>query len=259
MSAAGRRRVGLALSGGIARGPAHLGVLAVLEREGIPVDCVAGVSAGSLVGALFCAGLSVRHLHDRLVEVGWRLLAHPVWPRHGFVSFDKLERWIVRLIGDVNFAQLGRPLAVVATDLETAEPVTFVEGAVARAVHASCAVPGLVAPVEIDGRWYGDGGASNNLPVAAARALGAEYVIGVDLFRPGARPRLGPLTVGLAVLENYVRRSGGGLDAVDCLISPDLARASYFRFDRRSEQMAMTMGVRAAEAQLQQIWAALRG
>lgn len=251
-------RVGLALSGGIARGPAHLGVLAVLEREGIPVDCVAGASAGSLVGALFCAGLCAADMNERMQEVGWRLLAHPVWPRRGLVSFDKLERWLVDLIGDLDFAQLKRPLAVVATDLEAGTPRAFCAGSVARAVHASCAVPGVVAPVVIDGRAYGDGGASNNLPSATARALGAEVVIGVDLFGPGAVTAVGPLGIGLAVLENYVRRSGGGLEAADVVISPDLRRASYFRFDRRAELMAVTMGVRAAEAQLPAIRQALQ-
>ena len=229
------KRVGLALSGGIARGPAHLGVLAVLEREGVPIDCLAGVSAGSVVGALYCAGVTLAELGELLPELGWRLLVNPVWPQRGFVSFDRLEDWLIDLIGDPYFAQLRRPLAVVATDVETREPVLFRTGRVVRAVHASSAVPGLVTPVEIEGRWYADGGATNNLPAAAAR-------------------RLGP---GLGVLENYVRRSGGGLEAADVLISPDLSRASYFRFDRRAELMAMTLGVRAAEARLPQILAAL--
>ena len=215
-----RRRLGLALSGGIARGPAHVGVLSVLEREGVPIDCVAGVSAGSLVGALHCAGLTADELNDFLPEVGWHLLARPAWPGRGFVSFEALEDWLIDLIGDLYFSQLGRPLAVVATDLETSAPVTFTEGRLARIVHASCAVPGLVAPVMIDGRAYGGGGASNNLPAAAARGLGAEVVVGVDLFGPGAIAARSPLTTGLAVLENFVRHSGGGLQAVDCLISP---------------------------------------
>jgi NTE family protein len=252
-----RPRVGLALSGGIARGPAHLGVLEVLDRAGIPIDCVAGVSAGSLVAALYCAGLSVYDIYARLSDVSWRLLAQPVWPRRGLVSFDKLERWVAGLIGDVQFADLRRPLAIVATDLETLEPVTVCAGPVARAVHASCAVPGLVAPVEIEGRRCGDGGASNNLPVRAARALGAEFVIAVDLFGPGARRPLGPLTVGLAVLENYVRRAGGGQDDADCMIVPDLSRASYVSFSHRSELIAIAMGVRAAEAALPELQAAL--
>lgn len=251
------KRVGLALSGGIARGPAHLGVLAVLEREGVPIDCIAGVSAGSVVGALYCAGVTLAELGELLPELGWRLLVNPVWPQRGFVSFDRLEDWLIDLIGDPYFAQLRRPLAVVVTDVETREPVLFRTGRVVRAVHASSAVPGLVTPVEIEGRWYADGGATNNLPVAAARRLGAEVVIGVDLFNSSRLPALGPLGPGLGVLENYVRRSGGGLEAADVLISPDLSRASYFRFDRRAELMAMTLGVRAAEALLPQILAAL--
>lgn len=253
------KRLGLALSGGIARGPAHVGVLSVLEREGVPITCVAGVSAGSLVGALYCAGLSAAEMNDLMPEVGWRLLARPAWPGRGFVSFDELEDWLLDLIGDVYIPQLPRPLAVVATDLETLQPVTFVEGRLGRIVHASCAVPGLVAPVMIDGRAYGDGGVTNNLPAEAARSLGADVVVGVDLFGPGAVAARGPLPTGLAVVENFVRRSGGGLAAVDCLISPPLGKASYFSFGRRSQLMALTMGARAAEAALPDIWQALEG
>lgn len=251
------KRIVLALSGGIARGPAHLGVLAVLEREGVPIHGVAGVSAGAVVGALHCAGLRADDLNEFLPELGWRLLANPAWPGRGWLSFDSLEDWIEDLIGDVYFSQLRRPLAVGVTELETRAPVTFTAGRVARVVHASCAVPGLVAPVVIDGRRYADGGASNNLPAAAARALGADYVIGVDLFGPGAIPVAGPLTTGMAMLENFVRRSGGGLEAVDLLISPDLRPASYMSFDQRSQRLALTQGVRAAEAALPAIWRAL--
>jgi NTE family protein len=245
------RRVGLALSGGIARGPAHLGVLSVLEREGVEVAVTAGVSAGAIVAAIYCAGVTPERLAPLLETFGWRHIAQPVWPRRGLFSFARLERWLVDLIGDVQFADLPRPLAISATDMVTGEPVSLREGSVARAVHASCAVPGVVEPVEIGGRLLGDGGISNNLPARLARQMGADYVIGVDLFAPGLRLRLGPLGRLLFAVENLVRRSGGGLDLVDCLIVPELAGASYHRFGLRDSMIKR--GVVAAELVLPQL------
>ena len=250
-----RPRIGLALSGGIARGPAHLGVLRVLTQAGLPIDCVAGVSAGALVGALYCAGIEIERALRWLRHFGWRAISRPVWPRRGLFSFAKLERWLINLLGDLRFEELRRPLAVVVTDLETWEPVILRSGRLAPAVHASCVPPGFVEPVQIEGRWYADGGASQNLPVAAARELGAQYVIGVDLFQPHLRPKLGALSFGLAALENFIRRSGGGLTGADCLITPELAGVSYFNFRRAAS--LVEAGASAAEAQLPCLRAAL--
>lgn len=248
-------RVGLALSGAVARGPAHVGALAALEQGGVPIDCLAGTSAGAIVAALYCAGMRLDQVYGYLARMSWWLFARPVWPRRGLFSFAPLERWLAGLIGEVTFDQLQRPLAVVATDLSLGEPVVLTQGQVARAVHASCAVPGFVEPVEHEGRWLFDGGSSNNLPGKAVRSLGADYVIGVDLFRPHIRPGLGPFAFSLAAMENFVRRSGGGLDACDALIVPDLAGATYLRFSQR--ERFVELGRKAAEAQVPVIRAAL--
>lgn len=251
----GPKRIGLALSGGVARGPAHVGVLLALERGGIPIDVVTGTSAGALVGALYCAGVTPAGMQELMRKVGWRQIASPVLPRRGFVSFEKLERWVAQLVRDATFADLERPFAVVATDLESGEPIQLREGRVARAVHASCAVPGFVVPVPWNGRWLCDGGASCNLPVAQARALGADYVIGVDLFRHAIRGRWGPFGIGMGALENLVRRSGGGLEGADCLISPELAGEVYLSFGKSGEFIAL--GERATDARLPEIREAL--
>ncbi len=249
------KRVGLALSGGVARGPAHLGVLSVLEREGVDVAVTVGVSAGAIVAAIYCAGVKSASLAPLLETFGWRRIARPVWPRQGLFSFARLERWLTEIIGEVNFADLRKPLAISATDMVTGEPVALREGPVARAVHASCAVPGIIEPVEIGGRLLGDGGISNNLPARLAREMGADYVIGVDLFAPGVRPRLGPLGGLMFAVENMVRRSGGGLELVDCLIVPELAGASYHRFGLRDSMIKR--GAEAAERALPQLRADL--
>jgi NTE family protein len=255
MSDLTRKRVGLALSGGVMRGPAHIGVLQVLEHAGIPIDCVAGVSAGSIIGSLYCAGVSIDRMHELSHDLQWRKLAGPVWPREGFISFTKLARWLIRIIGDRAFNELPIPFAVGVTDLETGRPQVIDAGKVVVAVHASCAVPCFIVPVRHQGRILGDGGISHNLPAAAARAMGADYVIGVDLMQPQLRKRGGALRYGLAALEVLVERSGGGPSLVDCLIEPELAGASYFSLTQFDDLVAR--GRRAAEAQLDKILAAL--
>ena len=129
----GRKRVGLALGGGVGRGLAHIGVLLVLERAGIPIDCVSGTSAGSIMGAVYCAGWSLDRIREEARRIRWRQLASPVWPSRGLVSFDKLERWLVAKLGDLSFADLKIPYAAAATDLKTFEPVTLREGRLAPA------------------------------------------------------------------------------------------------------------------------------
>jgi NTE family protein len=255
MNSDDRKRIGLALGGGSVRGLAHLGVLAVLERAGIPIDCVAGSSVGSLVGAVYCAGIGTEELIEIAAQISWRNVASLTWPNQGFISFAKLELWLAALIGDLSFSDLPIPLAVVATDMETGEPVTLKEKRLASAVRASCTLPGIVKPFKSDSRILIDGGVSDNLPVAAARSLGADYVIGVDICRPTYGRRWGPLGIGFGAVESLVRRAGGGIAAADCLISPDLAGFSYVRFSQRKELIAR--GIRATEERLPAIEAGL--
>ncbi len=254
-----RPKIGLALSGAVMRGPVHIGVLKVLQAAHIPVDVVAGASAGSIVGALFCAGLSPDDLARVAPAIGWRAIARPVFPRRGFLSFARLEPWLIDLMGgDLQFSDLKIPLAISATDLERGEAVTFTAGRVAPAVHGSSAVPGIVVPVAHDGYLLGDGGVSYNLPVAAARNLGADVVIGVDLFVPTIHRPWGPLRFGFAAIETMVRRSGGGVDQADVLISPpELAGVSYIRTGAKQAARLIAIGETAARRALPQIEAVL--
>ena len=192
-----RKRVGVALGGGVVRGMAHLGVLAALEHGGIPVDVVAGTSVGSLIGAFYSTGKPPDELARLTNGLGWRHMIRPVWFGDGFVSFAGLEQWLVGQIGDLQFSDLARPFAVVASDIDNWRSVILREGRVAAAVRASCSVPGLIQPVEIRGRRLADGGITNSVPVDAARLLGAEYVIGVNIFGGLPRKRRGPLKIGI--------------------------------------------------------------
>ncbi|WP_420645363.1 patatin-like phospholipase family protein [Candidatus Leptofilum sp.] len=243
----GRIRVGLALSGGVARGPVHVGVLSVLEREGIPIDCVAGVSAGSVVGAAYCAGLPMPNMREMAANLGWRNVANLTWPRHGLLGFDKMEKLIVDLLGELDICDLAIPFATVVTDLDLGEQVVLRKGRLATAVRASCSVPGFITPVEIDGHSYCDGGVVDNLPVDAVRQLGADFVIGVDLFVPHYPRRLGPLGAGTAAIQTLVRQSGGGFKDADCLIQPEISGHSYLDFSRKKSEQYIALGAAAAQ------------
>ncbi len=233
-----RLRVGLALSGGVARGVVHVGVLNVLAKAGIPIDYVAGTSAGSIVGAAYCAGIPIEEILEKASNMGWRQMAQIKWPGHGLVSFERLERWVEELVGDVDICDLAIPLAIVATDLKTGETVAMKSGRLATAVRASSSVPGVIEPVLINGRLLGDGGISNNLPVDIVRGMGADYVIAVDLFSPDTvnSPK-NPVSHGILALETLIRKSGGHPSEADCLIRPKVSGYNYLNFAKSEEYL----------------------
>ena len=250
-----RQRVGLALGGGVARGPAHIGVLSVLEEAQIPIDCIAGTSAGSVIGAVYCAGLSLSRMRTLSGQMSWQKITGLVWPRRGLVSFARMEAWFESYVGALNIEDLPIPFAAVTTDVYSGEAVVLREGRVATAVRASSSVPGVVEPLEWDDYLLCDGGISANIPVTAARQMGADYVIGVDLFPPEYAGRGGPLGVGFAALETMVRNSGSGVAQADCLIVPAIDDYSYLNFARWNQYIAL--GEEAARQQLPQIRADL--
>lgn len=187
-----RPRVGLALGGGIARGLAHIGVLQVLEENKVPVDIVAGTSSGSLVGAMYAAGLSVERMVQEARKLVWSNLVKLRLRRDGLLDSDGLNRLFHALVGDLDFSRLRLPFAAVAVDVTTGEEVSIREGKVAAAVRASCAVPGVFLPVRMNGRVLVDGAVRNSVPVSVVRAMGADLVVAVELGRqtkPQAPPR----------------------------------------------------------------------
>jgi NTE family protein len=235
---------------------AHVGVLRVLEQEKIPVDCIAGTSAGSLVGAAYAAGLRGDKLLEMALGLRWRHVARPVWPRHGFFSFDRMESFLTKLVGDLAFDDLEIPYAAVTADLATGEQVILKEGRVAPAVRASCSVPGLVTPVPLNGRLLVDGGIANNLPISVVRELGADVVIAVGLGVPlGDRP-LGPVRIGVAAVEYLVSHAADDPATADVYIPiPVWGISSLVRMSKRHRHVAL--GRQAAEQALPAIQAAL--
>lgn len=244
----GRIKVGLALGGGVARGLAHIGVLSVLEKANIPIDCIAGTSMGAIIGAAYCAGLTIEDLKGIAARTGWWQVSRPLFSAGGFVTFKHLEAWMEDNIGQFDVRDLAIPFAAVASDLISGERVVLSKGRLCTAVRASCSVPGFVPPVEQDGRILVDGGITDNIPADVARLLGADYVIGVDIFMPTLRPRLGPFSQGIAAVETLVRHAGRGANECDCLIVPHMEGRSYFKFSDYERLIAL-----GEEAALQQL------
>jgi NTE family protein len=167
-------RIGLALSGGGARGLAHVGVLQVLEAERIPVAAIAGTSMGAYVGSLYAAGLRASKLEELAREIKdrrslYRLMDWTFPPSAGLIRGEKIRRHLERSLGTVTFSELEIPLLVVATDLDSLGAHVFDSGLVAPAVHASAAIPGVCAPVCLDGHRFTDGGAAEPMPVTLLR------------------------------------------------------------------------------------------
>jgi NTE family protein len=174
-------KIGLALGGGAARGLAHIGVLKVLEEQRIGIHFIAGTSAGSLIGSLYCAGFSWQRIKDTARDIDWSDLVSPTWPTLGIVSPQKLEKTLNRLLGSKRFEDLNIPFRAVAVDITSGEEVVLGSGSVARAVRASCSIPGIFEPTELEGRLLVDGGLMNDVPTDVVRDMGADRVIGVDL------------------------------------------------------------------------------
>jgi len=182
-------KIGLALSGGGARGLAHIGVLKVLEQEDIAIDCLAGTSMGGLIAAAYAAGLTPGFLEQEACRIG-RLhnllsLADPSPLRRGFFQGRKVYRYLTGHLGDRTFDDLQLPLVLVAVDLNAGQEVHLGLGRVADAVRATIAIPGVFTPVERDGQLLVDGGLLNNLPADVVRGMGADVVIAVDALSDG--------------------------------------------------------------------------
>lgn len=179
-------KLGLALGGGSTRSIAHIGVLKVLERENIPVDYLAGTSAGGVIAALHAHGLSAAEIEAEMVRLGhvrrfvsmFDIAPGPYGPIQGKQVHDYFQE----LFGtECTFADLQKPVAVTAVDLVTGELVVLNEGLVADAMRATASLPGLFTPTKLNGQLLVDGGVLNNVPTDVVRAMGADIVIAVDV------------------------------------------------------------------------------
>lgn len=187
-----KRKVGLALGGGAARGLAHIGVIKVLEEEKINADIVAGTSIGAMIGALHAAGVPVSQIEDVARNVDWRQMARlidPALSKAGLIDGRKVGTFMAELLPVRSFEELRLPFAVVTTDIETGETVIIKKGDLLPALQAAIAFPGIFTPVPFGDRFLVDGGLCNPVPVDVVKELGADAIIGVcTIPEVGKRP-----------------------------------------------------------------------
>jgi NTE family protein len=251
-------RFGLALGGGAVRGAAHLGVLAVLEREGIRPDVVAGVSAGAIVGAGLAAGVPTARMVEALGKSSWPRIATPAWlSKLSMLDLSPLGALIETTTSVTDFASLGIPFAAVACDLLTGCPVVMDSGLLREAVVASSAIPGLFEPVRRGSEMLVDGGLVVNVPVQAARDLGADYVLGVDIMGivEGIAEPKELRDVILLSWEIVQHQSDRGRVQPDLLVIPAVGAMNPWDFSRVND--AYEAGFAAMEAALPQLRAGL--
>ena len=176
-------KIGLALGGGAMRGLAHIGAMQVMEEHGIMPDVVAGTSIGAFVG------MSLKMMERFCYSINEKDLMDVVRPRQGLIGGARIERMLRTLTGNRTFDQARIPFAAVATELERGERFVFQEGPIWEGVRASISIPGIFVPFHTGGHTYVDGGVVDRVPIAAARELGADFVIGVDVgYRGGESP-----------------------------------------------------------------------
>ena len=250
-------RIGLALGGGAARGFAHIGVIKVLEAQGIVPDYIAGTSAGSVVGALYASGLNGFELQKVGLDLDENTLADISFPHRGILKGEALQDFVNRVVGRRPLEKLAKPFAAVATDLENGTMVAFRTGNTGMAVRASSAVPGVFKPVSIREREYVDGGLTSPVPVRSLKAMGADFVIAVDV---GNKPQWGKTDSTLDVLLRTFTIMGNSIgrlemEDADLVIRPATPEVDSTDFNGR--HAAILAGERAASALLPELKARL--
>ena len=230
--------IGIALGGGFARGIAHIGVLKVLEEEGIPVRMVAGTSVGAIMGAAYCSGLTIAELEELSHNVRFTTFARWTLSRYGFASNDRMTAFLQRTLKVQTFEEMRIPLGVTATDFNTGKGTVFTSGSIIDPVRASCAYPGMFLPVEIRGSWLVDGMLSYPVPTVPLREMGAERVLAVQLkgqWSKTSAPRHYFDVIGQSFAIAQEMMSSVWRNAADIVIEPDVAGFDYDDFKRADE------------------------
>lgn len=240
------KKVGLALGSGALRGLAHVGVLKAFAKHKIPIDYISGCSIGSLIGAIYSAGLDADTILKLAKGLKRRHWLDFVIPKIGLMSGDRVLEIVSLLTRKKTFEQLNIPMAIVATDVINGTEVVFTEGNVAKAVRASTSVPGVFVPYELNGMLLVDGAVLNPTPVDVVKKMGADIVIGVDLAHAEAICSVTNIFDVILQSIDIMERELLKYRVFDCdvLIRPDIAHISPSSFDCIDE--AVELGEKAA-------------
>ncbi|MCK5880570.1 MAG: patatin-like phospholipase family protein [Sinobacterium sp.] len=243
---------GLALGGGAILGAAHIGVLRALEEKNIHPQLISGTSIGAFIAALYAFNVSADEIEEMALELNWSNITSIKLSKLSLFSNRKLGELVSSTLGDVNIEDARIPLAIIACDIATGQKVTFTEGPVAQAVMASCCLPGVFTPVEIDGRLLVDGGIAENVPVSALRDLGANSLIAVDLSKkvkynePKDIFDVMSNTISIAIDNNTKSRTR----PADLIIAPDLTSNSRTNTDPAKIKEMIEIGYQQTMDQL---------
>lgn len=254
-------KVGLALSGGGARGFAHVGVLKALLQNGITFDVIAGTSAGSIVGAAIAAGMSVDELYAMSRRIGWLKFMRPSLSPLGLFSNEPLGNFLKREIGIDRIEELGTPYAAVTYDLTDGREIVYKDkGDLIFAIRASCAVPGVFAPLRTSEKHLiVDGGVTTVLPARVVREMGADFVIAIDVLSSGEHFRSAPwnaMAMSIRSAMALLRQTAAVQQKLaDIVIVPEIAHIRPDQINRREE--LFTLGEQAGLAAVSRIRKAL--
>jgi NTE family protein len=246
------KTISLALGGGAVLGAAHIGVLRALGETDLKVNYVTGTSIGAVVGALYAFNHDWNAIKDIASNLNWIDISKITLSKFGLLSNEKLGQLIIKHIGDKNIEDAPIPLALVATDVVNGKKVVLKKGSVAKAVMASTSIPGIFTPVELDGKLLVDGGVSENVPVATAKKLSDDYVVGVDLNSKHTYPKpANVLDVILHSLHFLMQRADDfHTKEADLIIKPDLT--GFNKADTSQVDALITKGYEASRDVLKQ-------
>lgn len=230
-------QIGLALSGGFARGIAHIGVLKVLEEEKIPVHCVAGSSVGSFIGAIYCAGATAKEMEQIASRMRRRHFAHLSISRYGLFSNSRIIKFLNKILQVSTFEELQIPLTITATEIATGEGTVFRSGRLAEAVRASCAYPGVFPPVETGGRLLVDGALAYPVPTQPLNEMGPDRIIAVHLRNRtglgGPRNIFDIIRKSFAIAQQQIGMLWQSL--ADVIVEPEVRHFRYDAFERTAD------------------------
>jgi NTE family protein len=246
--------IGLALGGGFARGIVHIGVLKVLEQEGIPISYIAGTSVGALIGAAYCSGVTSAELEEIAARVRFKDLARWTLSRYGFATNQRMISFLNRILKVHTFEELQLPLAVTATDFASGEGIVFRSGPLNDAVRASCAYPGVFLPVKVNGKLLVDGMLAHSLPTKPARDMGAERVLAVSLrnhWKNGDGPRHIFDVIGQCFSIAQDLNCATARQCADLVIEPDVTGFRYDDFEHSVD--LVRIGEEATQAAVPEI------
>ncbi len=239
-------KVAVVLGAGASRGFAHIGVLKVLESNNIPINLVVGTSAGSFVGSLYAYGYNAFQLQKMAIDLQKSDIVDLCIPDNGFIKGELLEEYINKMLRNTPIEKLRTPFYAVATNIQNGQEIIFGSGNTGAAVRASCTIPGIFRPARIGARMYVDGGVVSPIAVDAARKMGADVVIAVDISADTGNtlPEGTMDTILQAINIMYSKISDAQLSRADIVIRPKVGLIGPGDFDKRHE--AILEGEKAA-------------